>query len=163
RSRVDGERAARLLRRHVRGRAEDGVALRQRGLLGVADALGNAEVDDLDVRAIGALHEEEIGRLEIPVDDVQRVGFGERFERLHDVVDAAAHLQRSTLPEDLRQILPLEIFHYDVGQTAGDDVDVHDARYVVALDASERPAFVKEARGRSFGPRVLRTQELDGH
>ena len=74
--------AARLLRRHVRRRAEHDARIRPwhvktcgwrlRG--GVLDELGEAEIDNLGVTVLG---DHDVGRLQIAVDDALLVSAGQ--------------------------------------------------------------------------------------
>ena len=73
RRRADRLRPARLLGRHVAGRAENGTGVRVRVR---AELLGDAEVRDLGGSVGG---EENVGRFEIAVDDPGGVGVGDRL------------------------------------------------------------------------------------
>ena len=70
-----------LLRAHVIGRAEQGAEPRHagfwRGSRGLGD-LGDAEVEHLADLLVGLVptHDEDVGRLEIAMNDVGRMGFG---------------------------------------------------------------------------------------
>ena len=72
---------------HARGHGGSGVVLRVEGMrvrcgLG-ALPLGHAEIENLELLAIAAaLHHEEVGGLDIAMNDAPRVGSGERTGRL---------------------------------------------------------------------------------
>ena len=79
---------AALLGAHVLGRAAHDAGARDRPIGRVDAHLREAEVDDLDEVAAGAerLQDDVLG-LEIAVDDLQVVRFGERREDLAEHVD----------------------------------------------------------------------------
>ena len=90
--------AARLLGAHVLGRAADDAGARDAGLLRLGAHLREAEVDDLhEVAARAHRLEDDVLGLEIAVDDVLGVRFGERGERLPQDVDDAPEGERPVL------------------------------------------------------------------
>ena len=147
--------SARLLGCHVAGRAQDGAAGRLPGI--AVQLLGQAEIGNLrnntlqtairrqlerpvrrladrgrgiaQVRVLIAGRQQNVGRLEIAMDDVRLMG------DVHGPGQAAHHLgrvagrQRPTV-QLLRQAAPLAIFEGKVGQTVvlADLVDLHDVR-----------------------------------
>ena len=78
--------AERLLRRHVRDRAQHHPGHRDLrlghlgGAAAILDELGEAEVEDLDQAALGA---HQVRALDVAVDDAARVRLVERFGDLH--------------------------------------------------------------------------------
>src|SRR4029077_4014089 len=101
RSRVDGAAVRDLLGRHVLRRADDRRADRQVFVLGL-DALAradlrDAEVEDLDGRfAVEPVRQEQVGRLEVAVDDAADVRLRQRFAGLRDEVGYFRDGQGST-------------------------------------------------------------------
>ena len=58
---------------------------------------------------------EQIGRLDVAVDDARLVRLGKRLARLHDVVDGL--VDRELLPhlDPLRQVAAFEVLHHHEG------------------------------------------------
>ena len=80
-----------------------------------AEHLGDAEVEHLDAgRAVGARGEEEVGGLEVAVDDAERVRLGERLAGLQHVVDGLGRGEVAALLERPREVAALEVLHHDV-------------------------------------------------
>ena len=136
-----------LLRRHVAGRAEDRLGPGQVAV-GVED-LGQAEVGDLG-RSVGV--EQDIGRLEVAVDDPLVVGLGDRAGQDLDQPGGLRGGPRRAvqLPVEAaaRQVLQLE-----EGQAArlADMVDLDDAG---VPEAGDRLGLGAEPRrGRRAGVR----------
>ena len=105
-----------LLRAHVGGGAHLMSVRRHRRRIGgrQVDRLGHPEVDDLGARLIAGTCHEDVGRLEIAVDDPLLVR----------VLDAVAHLDEQVQPLPDRQTVPvtelvqrnsLHVFHGEVG------------------------------------------------
>ena len=95
-----------LLGGHVARRAQDGARARLAGV-GVLDGLGQAEVGDLG-HAVG--RQEDVGRLQVAVDDP---AFVRRLERFRDLnADGDRLVQRDRPARDpIRQVLPADQFH----------------------------------------------------
>jgi hypothetical protein len=85
-ARIDQAVVARLLGRHVAGGAEQRAGP---GELGAALALGDAEVEDLDLIDVAA-GEEQVAGLEIAVDDAAGMRHGERFGDTGSELDGVA-------------------------------------------------------------------------
>ena len=87
-----------LLRRHVAGGSYEALAAGERragclmGRVVVADQLGDAEVEDLGVAAVG---DDDVGRLEIAMDDARRVSSAERLADVDADADDVAAGERS--------------------------------------------------------------------
>ena len=162
RARIDLVRAARLLGRHVLGRAHhdpgDGEVLLPRV---EAPRLGDPEVDELEDRpAAGERHEDVLG-LEIAVDDAERVRRLERLEDLHRVLARRAHRELSLAVDDARERLALEQLHDDVGVPVRRAVDVDDLDDVRAADLRGDARLLQEALDQARAARELRVQHLD--
>ena len=141
RARVDVRSAVRLLRRHVRGRADHGAA--RRGPLRVGER-GQAEVDDLGLpqRAAG---EEDVARLEIAVHDPSRV---RRAERPPEVLAERRGLARRErrAPDPRRQILPVDPLHRQVPQALGGDAVGDVAHDAGVMELRQRQGLALEAQ-----------------
>ena len=103
---VDGL-AARLLGRHEVRRADDLPALG--GVLVGLRRLHDAEVDELDGGA-APVDEEDVGELEVAVDDAARVHRRHRRRGAAHHLDRVAHAERRA-PLALAEVLPFEPLH----------------------------------------------------
>jgi hypothetical protein len=90
--------AAGLLGRHVSGRADDEAALGQAGVIGCA---GQAEVGDLDPP--GAVLQQDVGRLDVAVDQALFVGGGQADGDLQADAHDFPDLQWPALAEPILQ------------------------------------------------------------
>ena len=106
--------AARLLGRHVFGRAEHDARLGQAGI--VVDGLGDAEVEHLDADAAPlGVDEHDVVGLDVAVDDLALVGLAEHLTRLHG--DAHHMVGRHALARaahELPERDALDVLHRDV-------------------------------------------------
>jgi len=153
----------RLLRRHVERRAHHRAGARElilhAGLLNLVE-LRDSEVEDLhDRRAVLALMEEQILRLQITVHDAHRVRLVERARDLTEHARDFLRRQRPALRDDLLQIISGEELHHEERRAAelGRRVCVDDAHDVLALDARRRASLSLEALDRL---RILRRRAL---
>ena len=97
---VDGH-AARLLGRHVRGRADHraGRGLEADVLVVAVEQLRDAEVEQLDeLGAVGRRHDDHVVGLEIAVDDADRVRGAEAVADLHEHGERARQVDRRCAP-----------------------------------------------------------------
>ena len=164
RARVDLARLADLLRRHVRRRAEGRVGGGQIVLIFTeVGHLGDAEVENLDQRrSIGAGGEEEVGGLEVAVDDAERMRLGQRLARLQDVPHGLRDRQPLASVEHSGQRLPVEVLHDHEGDTLPGAPHVHDPDPVLALDPRRRPRLPQESLEHLPVEHVPQ-HDLDGH
>ena len=129
---------------------------------GLGGRLGDPEVEDLDERhSVRTTREKEIRRLQVAMDDSERVSLGDALARLEQVFDRFSDRQRPALGEHLAEIAPLEELHHDEGRALRRLPDVGDSRDVLALDPHRRARLTKKP---GDGLRVtgrLREQELD--
>ena len=132
RARVDVLQAADLLGRDVLGRSDGLSRLRQ--ALVLVHALGDAEVHELQ---LGPAGEHEVVRLDVAVDDPERVRDGERAHRLAHDLDRVALAEPPAL-QKRAEGLAVHVLHREV-------VDALDAAEVVDLD----DVGVVQARGRA--------------
>lgn len=149
RAEVHVSRAPELFGRHVRRRAQEHVALRERGgcLVGAGvHHLGDAEVEHLDVHgAVGARDTEEVGWLQIAMHDSESVGFVDALAGLQDDLDGLRDGEGSALLHPSEQILALEVFHHHVGNARLQRAHVEDAGHVRAFDLRHQLSFPDEA------------------
>ena len=146
--------ATRLLGRHVADRAHDqpGRGVQCRGAVGGGgDGPRQTEVEHLDVSVAG---DDDVGRLEIAMDDVPVVCGRERAGNLRPVFDRLSRRHRPAR-DDLGQRLTLKQLGDRVGARAipadvidRDDMGVGEAgeRLHLALEARERVRIVRERR-----------------
>ncbi len=104
--------AARLLRRHERGRAEDGLADQALGV----DELGDAEVDHPGPER----GEQHVGRLEVAVDHPGAVDGAERGRDPHRERLQVAAGQRPLITYGLRQVRAFDVLGDEVGDVPVD-------------------------------------------
>ncbi len=97
--------------RHVQRRADDGAARRR--CAGIApEIFHQPEVDHLhDVGLIRPLGEDDVGGLDVAVNEAERVGFGQRAVDLRENVDGARGLDRAMSLDEVMEIEPFEVLH----------------------------------------------------
>jgi hypothetical protein len=143
---VDGLGSGELLWRHVLGRAEDGTRARHRLAGRRLGALRDTEVEDLRLQeTVTTLDDEEVGGLEIPMDDAERVSFGDRLARLDHELDGLLDKQRAPGAQPVGEITPVEMLHHEVRRTVVEASNIEHARDVLTLDFDGRPRFAFEA------------------
>ncbi len=168
---VDVLHRARLLRRHVEWRAQDrpGAGEPARGAVGadvarVAADLGHAEVEHLDdARALLALGEEDVGRLDVAVEDAGLVRLGHADARLGG--DAQRHVrpQGAQAPEHVLQVLADEVLQHHVGARGlGIDAGVEAAGDVLGVDGPGRLRLALEAGQHGDAVGQVLVDDLDG-
>ena len=101
-----------LLGGHVHRRPGHHAATRQAGVVGGA---GQAEVGDLDVLLRAGL-DQHVGRLDVPVDQIRRVGSGQTLGDLPADAQHLRHLQRPDAVEALLKGLPGDELHDQIRQ-----------------------------------------------
>ena len=159
--------ATNLLRRHVGDRTHRGAGARQGVIrhggrhlgLGVRPRfrgqLGEAEVEDLHIAALG---DEDVGRLDVAMDDPGLVGSVERIGHLDAQLEDLLQHQRLTRDPILER-LPLEILHDQKGLAVllTDVVDGADMRVVqnrggprLALEALQGLPILDQALGKEL-------------
>ena len=159
RARVDLVRAPRLLGRHVlRGPhhdAGDGQVL----LVRVdPPRLGDPEVDELEHGFAAREGDEDVLRLEVAMDDAERVRRLEGLEDLDGVLASDRHRELSLPLDDARERLALEELHHDVRVTVGGAIDVDDLHDVRAPDLGDDPRLLQEALDEPGAASELRVQ-----
>jgi len=114
----------RLLRAHVLGRSDDGADLGEEGLLGepLSERLGNPEVDDLRLCLSIEESDQDVGGLEISMDDGLLVGVLHALAHLDEEVDALGSVELVSVTvlgdPDARDVLHDEVRPTVVGGTA---------------------------------------------
>src|SRR5690606_19235601 len=142
--------AADLLGRHVVRRAHGRASRRQLGeLLAVLAAgveLGDAEVEDLDELGHTLwLNDEDVGRLEVPVDDALFVGLGEGGGGLTDEECGGLWIERRVARDATVEALPLEVLHDDEVNAFGGLTGVEDLNGVRMSELADGERFADEA------------------
>ncbi len=140
--------AAGLLGAHVFGRTAHDPRARDASLGRFRAHLGEAEVDDFDEVGPGAdLLEDDVLGLEVPVDDVGIVRFGECRESLAKNVDDAPGREGPVFVRHTREIAPAQELHHEVELAVGSLAEVDDADRVRMIEAAGRAGLGDEARG----------------
>ena len=114
---------------------------------GLAEGLRDAEVEELDDLLVVDAREEDVGRLEVAVDDAGAVGAPERPADLLGDLRRLAQRQAPLALEPVAEVLAAEQLHHEVGEVAVDAVveHLHDVR---PAQARRRPGLPREARAR---------------
>ncbi len=147
---------AHLLRGHVGGGAEHHPG---RGHGSRGDA-GDPEIRDLG----GPLFvDEEVGGLDVAVDDPDLVGVAEALEHLMHDGDPGREGQGRTVAQGLEQVAALEELHHDVGRPVGVIAEVEDGHHVRVHHAGHRPGLALEALLVLGVVRDLGEHDLQGH
>jgi hypothetical protein len=138
-----------LLRRHVRRRAEHGAVVRD-GSPPSRVSRGDAEVEHLDDRwcPFAAIDEEHVRRLDVAMDDAERVRLGDAVARVCAPGERLAVRDASTRLEQPVEIRPLEILERQVRHPPLRGVEVPDVEQLAdvrAREAHEDPRFAREA------------------
>ena len=155
-ARVDGL-ALHLLRRHVRRRA-DHAARRGQALL-VVDELGDSEVEDLRLAAIG---DQDVVGLDVAVDDAEVVRDADRRKELLQEVDRHIDAETSVLIEPRPHRAALDPLHdnEEHGPVLVEVVDADDSGMVERRDGGR---LTVESLAEVGVARVLLGQHLDGN
>ena len=164
---VDVAEPARLLGRHVVRRSQDGARLGAaretffaRGRLD----LGDAEVEHLGdlVVVVGGANEEDVLRLEVPVDDPRVVRALQGAAHVADDPRRLAQRDRPQSLDSLVERLAQQELHDHVRSPVVGDAVVEDLDGVLALDRRRRARFGHEPCASFFALDVLGVDELDG-
>ena len=159
--------AARLLRRHVLGRAEQHAGLRELAppVLDLGQ-LRDAEVEQLhEVRLAEEVDEVHVLRLEIAVDDAVRMCGGERCADLQE--DPLAPRPRQQLTGEARtrdllvQVVALEQLHREEHEAFGRGAEVADVDHVLVTNARGALGLLHEPLDEVGLARELAVQDLE--
>jgi hypothetical protein len=146
---VDVLGAPGLLRGHEHGGADHAAGLGELAGLGGVEVglLGDAEVADLgDEGPRGEPVEEEVGGLDVAVDDPGGVGRREALAGLHEEAAEGGGFEGTGALDELIQVLAVEEFHDDEGEVAlGVGLRVDDPDHVLAVDLAGRAGLPDEA------------------
>ncbi len=143
----------RLLGREV-GRRADHDAHSGQLLAGLVGALGVAQPRDAEVEnlhhlgPVAPLAADEVGGLQVAVNDAQRVRFRQAGAHLHQQVDRAQGVDGAT-PDFHVERLPFDVLHGQVGLATGGAAEVEDPHHVRALELTDQLGLALEA-----GPHV---------
>ncbi len=158
---VDLLGVAHLLRAHVLRRADHhprhGRAAAGRARL----QLGDAEVEDLHRLLVPLAGEEDVGRLEVAVDQPRQVGGAQAPGDLVDEALRGRQREAALVAEPRLQLLALEQLHGDEGRVSVDAV-VEDADEVRAVELRRGLGLTLEAGAGVVVLGVLRAHQLDG-
>ncbi len=146
-----------LLGRHVAGRADELVGLRQPG--DRRAVLGDAEVGQVDVVA----GQQDVGRLDVAVDQVVGVGGVERGGHLGEDLVRLADRQRPPVVDEPAHVEAVDVAHGDVEDAVGVGVGLVDRDDVGVLDAGDRPGLQDEALPEPVVDAQHRVEDLQRH
>ncbi len=153
--------AATLLGRHVLGRAAHDSGARDRRLRFLDLHLREAEVDDLhEVAAAAHRLEDDVLGLEVAVDDVEVMRFGERRERLSEHVDHAPERERPVLVRHAREVFAAQVLHDEVELAVVGLAEIDDRDRVRVVQSARRARLGDEARDRVLFAREVRVNDL---
>jgi len=153
--------AQRLLRRHVVGRAQKRAGASQPRL--AHHQLGDAEVEQLHlVAAARQRDQEDVGRLQVAVNDPGRVRRAEPGRDLKDQIDRRRLRERSSLDARVQR-LPLQPLHRQVDRAVRRDAEVLDVDDVAVTDGAGSARLAAQPLDRVGIAGQLAAQELDRH
>jgi hypothetical protein len=124
--------------------------------------LREPEVDHLhEVAARAHRLEDDVLRLQVAVDDLEVVSFGERRHHLHQDVDDAREGEQPVFVRDAREVSPAQVLHHQVELAAvAAEVDDPDRVRVVQPGGGAR---LRDEAGRGvLVPQEVRVHDLDG-
>ncbi len=161
-ARIDRE-PARLLRRHVRRRADHRADRREIRVGHVlVDQLGDAEIEDLhQIRAVLGAPDDDVVRFEIAVNDADRVRRRQAVADLRDHAERAAERDAARGPHEPPQAVPGEQLHDDEDRPVLQLDVVDDIDDVAVADEVDRARLLEEARDRVATLRVVLAEELE--
>jgi hypothetical protein len=173
---IDVLRAHELLGAHVRGRAEGRTRGRAQCVELPAQVLGDAEVEDLDDGIVGAQEglvgrgaargadQEQVARLDVPVQDAEGVRLVQALARLDDDGQRGTRAEAPLAVEPRGEAFPLEQLHDHVRGTVAHLAVIEGAHDVGAVDLGRGHGLAVQTRrqgGLPLGER--RIDELDGN
>ena len=125
--------------------------------------LGDAEIEDLDRwQAPRARGEEEIGRLDVAVNDPSGVRLGEGLARLAHIRRRLLRREDAALIEHRLQVGSLEVLHDDEGRAGLEPPHVVHRRDMPAVQPRDRARLAEEALHALHVAEHRRQHELDG-
>ncbi|MEJ2312066.1 MAG: hypothetical protein P8Y11_06725 [Gemmatimonadales bacterium] len=151
------------LGRNVPGRAEQHAGLGELGRPLRLDLLREAEVEHLDeIEQAAALSQEDVGRLDIPVDDPARMGFGQGAQRLAQDVGDARRGQRPEALHELLEVHARQVLHRVVERVVRRSAVVEDRDRVGVREAGRELDLLLEALERSLLIHPVAADDLHG-
>ena len=107
--------------------------------------------------------DEDVGGLDVAVDDAGLVGVGEPGQHLHDHRHLPLDGHRRGLAHRLLEVLALQELHRDEGRAVGVAAEVEDGDQVRVLHLRDRPGLASEALLELGVVRDLGDHDLEGH
>ena len=138
------DRCAReLLRRGVRRRERPRSARPRHAVVGVREELRDPEVEQLHARPLLGVLDQDVGRLEVAVDDRVQVRVRHGVARLQEQPEALCERER---PGDVGDRHAVDEFHREVGRAVGREAAIQQARHAGMIEPGEQGALAQEAR-----------------
>jgi hypothetical protein len=163
---IDVLRAARLLGRHVVGRAEGRAGARRRFFRRAERRLhlADAEVEHLhEARVPAAPREEDVLRLQIAVHDLLGVHRLERFADLRHHVDDVGDRQRAARADLRGEVVALEQLEHHEHRAVVGGAEVEHLDDVLVADRRRRERLATETRDDVRVTGVVRVEQLHRH
>jgi hypothetical protein len=124
-------------------------------------SLRNAEVDELENRFARTERDEHVFRLQVAMDDPERMRGLQGFEHLRSILTRDRHRQASLTIQHAGQHLAFKEFHYDVRMAIRCSIDVRHLDYVDASDLRRHTRFLKETLDETGATVELGVQNFD--
>jgi hypothetical protein len=170
RSSIELARGANLFRGHVQRRSPERHRLAAR--TAAVDhrprqcELRDAEVEQLDgVEALDAARQKEVVRLDVAMDDAERMRGRQSVTRLEDELDRTRNRCRARFADERAEILALEVLHDDERRALGRGTDFEDVSDVIVLDLGRSARFDREPLrqlgvGQKFRPKKFERDDF---
>ena len=150
------------LGRHVDRRAKDAPCCGGVVELGWILQLGDAKIDHLHDLAVGSAVEEDVGRLDVPVDDARRVGCGQRVADRGEDLRTTYGGQAPFLAHLIGQRASLQELHDQESQPDAGHAGVQHDHGIGVSEPGGRDPFLPELLPLPVGVDTgLRAQDLD--
>jgi hypothetical protein len=161
---VDVRRVQHLFGRHVPRGTEALRRIRERATAFVRETLGDAEIEDFQDRVtVVATRQEEVRRLDVAVDERQRVRFGEPLARFEHEPNGLGRSERTDSSEKRFEPDAFEPFHDEVRFAALERAHVVHPRDVLSLEERCRTRFVHETHHEFRVALEVRANDLQRH
>ena len=113
-----------------------------------------------DIGLVGSIGEDDVGRLDVAMDQAERVGLGESAADLGEDVDRARGLDGSVLIDEALEVQAVEILHDVIEGAVGRSPVVEDRDRVRVYEAARQLHFALEAHQVGL-TRAILEQQLD--
>ena len=124
--------------------------------------LGEPKIEELDdLLALFALHEKDVFRLQITVNDARAVRFGKALCALTDDANRGREVEKPNPRHAVVERLALEELHCNEGPAIVEPTGVVDVDDVRALDARSGPSFAEKTLDDDAGRAELGGEHLD--